>query len=69
MEKIIKGHICGFETVKDMERLENYYDDDLTDAGLTIRRWPTKSRLSKHEFDKMCEEKSGEVIIIKPPQA
>lgn len=68
MEKIIKGHICGFGTVRDMERLEDYYDEDLTDAGLSIRRCPTRSTLSKNEFDKMCEEMSGEVIIIKPPQ-
>lgn len=68
MEKIIDGHICGFGTVRDMERIENYYDEDLTDAGLTIRRWPIRSTLSKYEFDKICEEKSGEVIIIKPPR-
>ncbi|WP_193063017.1 hypothetical protein [Oceanobacillus oncorhynchi] len=65
MEKIIDGHICGFETVKDMERLENYYDEDVTDVGLTIRRWPTRN-YNKQEFDRMCEEKSGEVTIIKP---
>lgn len=31
----IDGYITGFWWVTEMDRMENYYDEDFTDAGMT----------------------------------
>lgn len=62
MEKKIDGHIAGFETLRDMQRLEEYYDEDFTDAGMSNYRFRTDT-IGKEECDRVCEEFSGEVIV------
>ncbi|WP_077704910.1 hypothetical protein [Virgibacillus dokdonensis] len=63
MERIIPGYLVGFGSVKDMERLEQYYDDGFTDGGMTEIR--DSSMLSITECDELCEELSGEVVVWK----
>lgn len=35
MEKIIEGHLVGFGSLRDMEALEEDYNGEFTDAGMT----------------------------------
>ncbi|WP_121639392.1 hypothetical protein [Virgibacillus sp. Bac330] len=61
MERIISGHLVGFGSVKDMERLEQYYDEGFTDAGMTEIR---DSKVpSAADCDELCAELSGEVLV------
>ncbi|NBJ71109.1 hypothetical protein [Roseburia sp. 1XD42-34] len=57
MERKISGHLVGFGSVKDMERLEQYYDDGFTDEGMTEIR--EKNILIVTE----CGEMSEEIVV------
>lgn len=46
-----------------MERLEYYYDGDFTDAGMS--ELVIKHELTTTECDRLSEELSGEVVVIK----
>ncbi|CEI81321.1 hypothetical protein BN997_01139 [Oceanobacillus oncorhynchi] len=69
MEKIIKGHICGFGTVRDMERIENDFDEGITIVVAVRKHRKYEKTPSKEECDRICEDRSGEVVIIQLPQA
>ena len=64
MEKIIAGHLTGFRSVLEMERLEEYYDGDFTDAGMSEFRFKDDVP-SQEECDEMCKELSKEFIFTK----
>lgn len=62
MEKKLPGHIAGFGTLIDIERLEQDYYGEFTDAGMSeLRTW---DGLSKEECERLCAELSGEVKIV-----
>ena len=66
MEKIIDGHLVGFGSVRDMERLESDYYGEFTDAGMTeMWRSAYDDVPSKDECDRICAELSGEVNVYK----
>lgn len=60
MEKIIDGYLIGFGSVQEMERLEDYYDEEFTDAGMS-EFWFKDDVPSQEECDLMCGEFSGEI--------
>ena len=63
MEKKIPGHIAGFGTLGDMERLEQDYNGEFTDAGMSeLRTW---SGPTTEECDLLCAELSGKVVVKK----
>ncbi|MDT0593200.1 hypothetical protein, partial [Halomonas sp. PAR8] len=63
VERIIPGHLVGFGSVKNMERLEQYCDNGFTDAGMTEIRDKNMPRVA--ECDKLCAELSGGVVVWK----
>ncbi|MCG3418948.1 hypothetical protein [Oceanobacillus jordanicus] len=63
MEKKILGHIAGFGTLRDMERLEQDYYGEFTDAGMS--ELLIKEELTTKECDRLSEELSGKVVVIK----
>ncbi|MFD2628767.1 hypothetical protein [Oceanobacillus kapialis] len=63
MEKKLPGHIAGFGTLRDMERFEQDYYGEFTDAGLS--ELIIKDELTTKECDRLCAELSGEVILYK----
>jgi len=66
MEKIIERHLVGFESVRDMERLEEDYYGEFTDAGMAEKVFSIyKSIPTKEECDRICAEVCGEVITYK----
>ncbi|MGJ9460271.1 hypothetical protein [Oceanobacillus sp. CF4.6] len=66
MEKIIKGHLVGFRSVRDMEMLEEDYNGEFTDAGMSDIQYPRYNGVpSKDECDRISEELSGKIVIYK----
>lgn len=63
MEKKLQGHIAGFGTLLDMERLEQDYYGEFTDAGMN--ELIIKDELTTKECDRLCAELSGEVVVKK----
>lgn len=61
MEKIIDGYLTGFGSVLEMERLEEYYDGNFTDAGMSELRHKDDFP-SRAECDLMCSRCSKKVI-------
>ncbi|MUV39492.1 hypothetical protein JNUCC1_03370 [Lentibacillus sp. JNUCC-1] len=61
MEKILPGHLVGFGSAREMDELENYYEDGFTDAGLSEIRF--KDKLTGAECEKLCADLSSEVIV------
>lgn len=62
MQKKIDGYISGFGSAIEMDRLENYYDKDFTDAGMTMIR-PKIDLPSREECERLCQNKSGPIIM------
>lgn len=62
MQKKIDGYISGFGSMIDMDRLENYYDEEFTDAGMTKIREKVDVPSGK-ECDRLCQNNSGPIII------
>lgn len=56
MEKIMPGHLVGWESVRDMEELEQDYYGEFTDAGMSQKR----NIITSKEYDYLCELLSGE---------
>lgn len=69
MEKKLLGHIAGFGTLRDMERFEEDYYGEFTDAGMSELVF--RNELTSKECDRLCAELSGEVKIVqkKKPSA
>jgi|GEM_PF-2040201 len=66
MEKIINGHLVGFGSVAD---LWDDHDHDFTDAGMSeIQCSVYEGVPSKDEYDRLCAEMSGEVVVVKKEQ-
>lgn len=61
MEKIIDGYLTGFESVQEMERLEEYYDKEFTDAGMSVIK-ERSDVPSQEKCDEMCSRFSKKVI-------
>ncbi|WP_106494849.1 hypothetical protein [Lentibacillus sp. Marseille-P4043] len=62
MEKIIDGHLIGFESLQELEE----YEDHIWFGGAMseVRYNAYKDTPSKKECDRICEDLSGEVEII-----
>ncbi|MFD1362810.1 hypothetical protein [Lentibacillus salinarum] len=66
MEKKLPGHLVGFGSVQDLQRLEEDYYGEFTDAGMTARKYRVYEDVpSKEECDLICKELSGEAKIYK----
>lgn len=64
MEKIIDGYLTWFGSVSDMQRLEDYYDEDFTDAGMSLMRSKVDVP-SQEECDLMCSILSSRVKVTR----
>lgn len=64
MEKKLPGHIAGFGTLIDMERIEQDYYGEFTDAGMSELIF--KDELTTKECDRLCAELSGKVVVKNP---
>ncbi|MTW85641.1 hypothetical protein F3157_08195 [Virgibacillus dakarensis] len=63
MEKIIDGHLVGFDTLRDLEGYEHYIWHG--GAMSVIRYNAYQDTPSKQDCDKLCAELSGDVIVYK----
>ena len=63
MEKKLPGHIAGFGTLIEMERIEQDYYGEFTDAGMSELLF--RNDLTTKECDRLCAELSGEVVVVK----
>lgn len=57
------GHLVGWESVRDMERLEEDYYGEFTDAGMSEIRSRYDVILSKEECDFLSSVLSGDIVI------